>query len=128
MKRNAILLIPIMLLLLDGCAAYRGEIKGIPNPYESELKLKTSGEKVVDYEILGEGYGESSAFLFVGGIVFYSQPDQMTAYKQAVASKGGDILLEARTQMTTRWFVTPFLITKRTFKIWGIVAKIKAKA
>lgn len=92
--------------------------------YQSTVSLKTEGAVKLDYEILGEGYGESAGYAVLGGLILM-QPDFMEAYREAVRSKGGDFLLEVRRQTTTSGVLTPIIYTKRIIKVWGLVAKRK---
>ncbi|MEO0162115.1 MAG: hypothetical protein ABIL74_07570 [candidate division WOR-3 bacterium] len=116
-------------LIFSGCAILNrgvfGPTPNLPAPYHSQIEFKASGERTVDYEILGEGYGESSGFAILGGLLFIQEPDAMAAYEAAVKSKGGDILLDARMQFVTTGFLSPIIFTQGTIKIWGLVAKIK---
>jgi hypothetical protein len=123
-----IVLVILVAFSLSGCMVLNRVIYGpmpqFPQPYQSHIQFKAVGEKTLEYEILGEGYGESTGYAFLGGL-FILQPDAMKAYEQAVKTQGGDILLEARTQLVTKG--VPFIYTEATLKVWGLVAKVKKK-
>lgn len=96
-----------------------------PPPYTSNLNMTNSGQKEVEYQILGEGFGESVGYSVLFGFGYHQMPDYMAAYKMAVDSQEGDFLVESRRQLQTEGYLSPFLWTKYTFKIWGMVAKVE---
>lgn len=121
------------LLLLSNCAVMHkytfdpGLGKHFPPPYSSSLQMVTSADVVIDYDIIGEGYGESSGYSLLWGALIHKNPDAMAAYQMAVESQGGDFLVESRFQLQTQGFLAPVLWTKATFKVWGLVGKINQK-
>jgi len=128
MKVALILFVAASSFIFTGCAAINSSIFGpthqFASPYQSSFKFETAGKKVVEYDILGEGYGEASGVAILGGIIYFSQPDVMKAYERAAKSKGGEILLESRTQFVTTGILSPFIYTKGTIKVWGIAARL----
>jgi hypothetical protein len=135
-KRSAsvlVLLLAVGVALLlgsSGCsmvnrAMFMGALPDMPAPYRTSIEFKTTGDKTVDYEVLGEGFGQSSGVAVLLGLVYIAEPDAMAAYNQAVKSRGGDILLESRSQLVTSGILSPWIFTMATYKVWGLVAKIK---
>ncbi|MFH2031250.1 MAG: hypothetical protein ABIJ40_11635 [Bacteroidota bacterium] len=124
-----LILLVVTISLFTGCAVINSSLFGLPpqfpSPYQSVFQFETTGKKTVEYDILGEGYGESSGIAILGGLLYFSQPDAMKAYERAANSRGGEILLESRSQFVTMGILSPFIYTKGTIKVWGIAARLK---
>jgi hypothetical protein len=97
----------------------------LPQPYQSTMTLRTEGKETVEHEIIGEGYGSSTGRAVLFGALFHTEPDVMDAYHQAVKSRGGDILIESRSQTVYSGFLAPLIYSQATTKVWGLVVKIK---
>lgn len=124
LKENwVILFLPLIFFVFGGCASYNKlvfDMPEFPPPYQSSVQLHTTGAKNVNFDILGEGYGEATGYILFGGFIVVS-PDAMAAYKKAVNSRRGDILLETRAQVTTSGLFPPFVFQVSKVKIvwWG---------
>jgi len=120
----------LALLAVAGCGAVNrgvfGATSAFPPPYQSGVQITTAGKTELDFEVLGEGYGESTGHaVLIGGLLYMKQPNAMKVYQMAVQSQGGDILLETRTQMEISGFLPPFIYTRAKLRVWGLVARVK---
>jgi hypothetical protein len=137
---KGLLLGVLIIATMSGCAAinrmifrpYEVQYKGFPVPYyPSGLYQRAAGlldDPSLDFEILGEGYGQSTGqAIFLGGFLYHKEPNVWEAYNQAIRSLGGDILIETHSEFVTSGFLSPLIYTKGTYKIWGLVAKVSKK-
>ncbi len=89
-KKIGLLLICFGTIILSGCAVANryafdpGLGKSFPPPYSSSLQMVTTADQHIEYEIVGEGYGESSGYSVFLGVLFRKDPDAMAAYQMAV--------------------------------------------
>lgn len=113
-------------------APYDVQYKEFPVPYyPSGLYQRAAGlldDPSLDFEILGEGYGQSVGHaVLLGGFLYHREPTIWEAYNQAIRSLGGDILIETHSEFVTSSFLSPLIYTKGVYKIWGLVAKVSKK-
>jgi hypothetical protein len=137
---KGLLLAVLIIATVSGCAAinrivfrpYAVQYKGFPVPYyPSGLYQRAAGvldDPSLDFEILGEGYGQSVGHaILLGGFLYHKEPNVWEAYNQAIRSLGGDILIETHSEFVTSGFLSPLIYTKGVYKIWGLVAKVSKK-
>ncbi|MEO0114305.1 MAG: hypothetical protein ABIK93_02390 [candidate division WOR-3 bacterium] len=111
---------------------YNVQYKEFPVPYyPSGLYQRAAGlldDPELDFEILGEGYGQSVGHaVLLGGFLYHREPTIWEAYNQAIRSLGGDILIETHSEFVTSSFLSPLIYTRGVYKIWGLVAKVSKK-
>jgi hypothetical protein len=92
-----------------------------PQPYQSIIQFKTVREKKLNMKYLVRDTVNQRAMHSLGAVYHTTRCNE--SIPQAVESRGGDILLEARTQLVTRGL--PLIYTEATIKVWGLVAKVK---
>jgi len=133
MKRIALGIVAVA-VALSGCAWVNrmtfppDNVKNImPSPYLASVNFKATADKTFDYEILGEGCGESTGYSIILGVIYHTQPDLIEAWDMAIKSRNGDVLLESRSQKISSGILAPVIYSKQTIKVRGLVAKIKNK-
>jgi len=91
----------------------------VNQPSGSLLKLDVSK---ADYELLGSGSGEACAD-FLLGLPVSGQNTYQKAVSRAVASKGGDILIQTSSDLKLTGI--PILYEQHCISVEGVVVKLK---
>jgi hypothetical protein len=100
-------IVSLLAALLVGCA-------GVP--------VEMTSVKGSDYEVLGEGEGSATGIMLFNFIPIGQNQRFQKAYNAAVASKGGDYLLNP--EISERWFWA-YILNGYTTTVRGTVVKAK---